>query len=91
MEEDPGAGRFELKYPPPKCSQFCRQHISKSVIIGDVPIAIREWKGEGNCNRANCGRCHKTFIFQRLIARVNCLCYKEFTEKAAQKHSIGRF
>jgi hypothetical protein len=31
---------------PPKCSQFCRQPISKSVIIGDVPIAIREWEGE---------------------------------------------
>lgn len=31
---------------PKKCSQFCRQPISKSVIIGDVPIAIREWEGK---------------------------------------------
>ena len=42
--QDPG--RSKRKYPPPKCSQFCRQPISKSVIIGDVPIAIREWEGE---------------------------------------------
>src|ERR1700739_3639625 len=67
-------GRLELKYLPQKSSQFCRQPISKSVIIGDVPIAIREGEGRGNSNRADRGRCQKSFIFQRLIDRFNCLC-----------------
>jgi hypothetical protein len=37
---------LSLNIRPQKCSQFCRQPISKSVIIGDVPIAIREREGK---------------------------------------------
>jgi hypothetical protein len=54
---------LSLKILPEKCSQFCRQPISKSVIIGDVPIAIREWEARGNSNRADRRRCRKSFIF----------------------------
>ena len=81
-------GRLELKYLPQKSSQFCRQPISKSVIIGDVPIAIREGEGRGNSNRADRGRCQKSFIFQRLIDRFNCLCYERVNKVRASKRAI---
>ena len=76
------------KYPAPKCSQFCRQPISKSVIIGDVPIAIREWEGKRKQQPCRSGRCQKSFIFQRLIDRFNCLCYERVNKVRASKRAI---
>ena len=78
---------LSLKIGPQKCSQFCRQPISKSVIIGDVPIAIREWEGRGNNNRTDYGRCQKFFILQGLIDRFNCLCYERVSEERPSKRA----
>jgi len=44
ITQDPVVLRLNIR--PQKCSQFRRQPISKSVIIGDVPIAIREREGK---------------------------------------------
>jgi hypothetical protein len=65
--KDKDSGRLELDYLPPKCSQFCRQPISKSVIIGAVPIAIREGKGEREPQSRGSWATPKVLHFQRLI------------------------
>jgi hypothetical protein len=67
-----------------KCSQFCRQPISKSVVIGDVPIVIRECEGEREQQPCRSWAIPKVLHFQRLTDRFNCLCYKELTKRVPQ-------
>ena len=75
------------KYPRPKCSQFCRHPISKSVIIGDVPIAISEWEEEREHQPRRSLAMLKPFIFQCLIDRLNCLCYESVKESPCSKRA----
>jgi hypothetical protein len=70
------ADHAEFEIPPQDCSHFCRQPISKSVIIGDVPIVIHEREGKRERQQQTSLVLAKVVHFQRLIHRCNCLCCK---------------